>query len=195
MRFSGMVLFVLFAVLGWAGAAQATVQIHIDLSTQRMNVQSSKGSFSWPVSTARSGYSTPRGSFAPTGMQRMHYSRKYHMSPMPHSIFFHGGYAIHGTYATKALGRPASHGCVRLAPGNAAALYKMVQEEGGSISISGAPPHSTRHAARGGHRRHLASAHGRRDAKPLAYAPHRHYRPIGSVRSWQAAPVTSLFDF
>lgn len=195
MRCSRTVLFVLFGLFTWVGAAQATVRIHIDLSTQRMHVESSKGSFTWPVSTARSGYATPRGSYAPTSLQRMHYSRKYHMSPMPHSIFFNGGYAIHGTYATGALGRPASHGCVRLSPGNAAQLYKMVQAEGGSISISGSPPRSTRYAAHGGHRRHLASAHGHRRTQPLAYAPSRYYRPVGNVRMWQAAPVTSLFGF
>ncbi len=122
------------------GAANATAHIHINLSTQTMHVQSSSGSYSWPVSTARAGYSTPRGSFAPTGLQAMHYSRKYHMSPMPHSIFFRGGYAIHGSYETGMLGRPASHGCVRLSPGHAAMLYQMVQNEGGRISIGGAPP-------------------------------------------------------
>ena len=116
-----------------------------------------QGSYSWPVSTARAGYYTPRGSFAPTGLQRMHYSRKYHMSPMPHSIFFRGGYAIHGTYATGTLGRPASHGCVRLSPGHAAKLYQMVQNEGGSISITGSPPRGTRYASA---RRHGARAQG-----------------------------------
>ena len=114
---------------------------------------SSSGSYTWPVSTARSGYSTPRGSYAPTGLQRMHYSKKYHMSPMPYSIFFRGGYAIHGTYATGALGRPASHGCVRLSPAHAAQLYHMVQTEGGSISITGAPPGSTRFASAHHHAR------------------------------------------
>ena len=55
---------------------------------------------------------------------------------MPHSIFFRGGYAIHGSNATGALGRPASHGCVRLSPANAARLYQIVQNEGGNISIT-----------------------------------------------------------
>ena len=52
------------------------------------------------------------------------------MSPMPYSIFFYGGYAIHGTNYVKALGRPASHGCVRLHPSNAAALYSLVKQHG-----------------------------------------------------------------
>jgi hypothetical protein len=159
---------------GVAGEAQARVQIAIDLSHQHMVVNSSSGTYVWPISTARSGYYTPRGRYAPTSLQRMHYSRKYDMSPMPHSIFFRGGYAIHGTYSVGQLGRPASHGCVRLAPGNAAALYAMVQREGARISITGSPPAS----------RTLYARHRSR-ANPLAYAPH--YRVPG-VQEWQHNP-------
>ena len=134
--------------LGLIVTANATVRIHIDLSAQQMNVELFCGRYTWPVSTARSGYYTPRGSYAPTGMQRMHYSRKFHMSPMPYSIFFRGGYAIHGSYETRSLGRPASHGCVRLDPANAALLYQMVEAEGATISITGTPPVTKRYAAR-----------------------------------------------
>ena len=141
------------ALLGWSDAADATVQVAIDLTHQRMHVDASEGSFDWPISTARSGFSTPHGSYAPTHLELMHYSHKYHMSPMPHAIFFRGGYAIHGTYSTASLGRPASHGCVRLSPGNATALYDMVKREGARIAISGTPPASrpfaTRYATRG----------------------------------------------
>lgn len=161
MRIS-FILSTLLIFLALVGAANATARIHINLSTQTMHVQSSSGSYSWPVSTARSGYYTPRGSFAPTGLQRMHYSRKYHMSPMPHSIFFRGGYAIHGSYATGMLGRPASHGCVRLSPGHAAMLYQMVQNEGGSISITGSPPASPRYAGDGRRGRAVAYEPGER---------------------------------
>lgn len=123
-----------------AGAARATTVIDVNLSSQTMHVKSSTGSYSWAVSTARSGYSTPRGHYAPTGLERMHYSKKYDDSPMPYSIFFRGGYAIHGTHATAALGRPASHGCVRLSTAHAKQLFEMVQREGGEISITGTPP-------------------------------------------------------
>ena len=178
--------------------AQAKVQIHIDLSSQRMSVNSSSGSYVWPVSTARSGYVTPRGSYRPYSLQRMHYSRKYHMSPMPHSIFFRGGYAIHGTYATSQLGSPASHGCIRLAPGNAAALFAMVQREGANISISGSPPNryyasgKTKkkvHYARAGAKKYKHYAAGRSRAKaPMAYAPARG-KAYGGVRNWQLDPA------
>ena len=61
--------------------------------------------------------STPRGIFRPQALYTMVHSAKYGNAPMPHSIFFHGQYAIHGTTAVGTLGRPASHGCVRLSPG------------------------------------------------------------------------------
>ncbi|MCI0468372.1 MAG: L,D-transpeptidase [Beijerinckiaceae bacterium] len=144
----------LFAIFVAPNAQAASV--HIDLSSQTMHVRSAGGSYSWPVSTARSGYITPRGTYHAQSLQRMHYSRKYHMSPMPHSIFFAGGYAIHGTYETGALGRPASHGCVRLSPGHAAQLYHMVQAEGAHITISGSPPRAVRHARPG--RQHRVSS-------------------------------------
>ena len=155
--------------------AEASVRINIDLSSQTMHVSSASGSYDWRVSTARSGYRTPRGTYRPYMLQRTHFSHKYHMSPMPYSIFFAGGYAIHGTYSTGSLGRPASHGCIRLAPGNAALLYHMVQAEGGSITISGSPP-STRYARR-----------YRQPGTALAYAPVR--RTAAPVRAWQANPV------
>jgi lipoprotein-anchoring transpeptidase ErfK/SrfK len=107
------------------------VQVHVDISSQVMNVRVNGWSYgSWRVSTGRQGYYTPRGSYSVKRMARMHYSRKYDNAPMPNSVFFHGGFAIHATNSVRLLGRPASHGCVRLAPGNAAALYALVQKYG-----------------------------------------------------------------
>jgi lipoprotein-anchoring transpeptidase ErfK/SrfK len=86
--------------------------------------------YTWRVSTARRGYITPPGTYHPEMLARHWFSRKYYNSPMPHSIFFYGGFAIHGSYEISHLGRPASHGCVRLDPGNAAILFGLVQHEG-----------------------------------------------------------------
>jgi lipoprotein-anchoring transpeptidase ErfK/SrfK len=114
-------------VEGWSAALEA----RIDISSQRMTVsQHGRVLYSWPVSTARGGYVTPRGSYRPTRLHRMWYSRKYDMSPMPYSVFFRGGYAIHGTNYVKRLGSPASHGCVRLHTSNAATFYSMVKQVG-----------------------------------------------------------------
>jgi lipoprotein-anchoring transpeptidase ErfK/SrfK len=118
-------------------APPAAVQVYIDISSQSMNVRVNGGHYaSWRVSTGTRGYETPTGSYSVKRMAREYYSRKYDNAPMPHSIFFHGGFAIHGTYKTRALGRPASHGCVRLAPGNAAALYALVQRHGRRARIN-----------------------------------------------------------
>jgi lipoprotein-anchoring transpeptidase ErfK/SrfK len=111
--------------------ASAAIVARIDVSKQTMTVsQDGHVVYFWRVSTARSGYYTPRGSYRPTRTARMWYSRKYDNAPMPHSVFFRGGYAIHGTNHVKSLGKPASHGCVRLAPGNAQAFYNLVRAHG-----------------------------------------------------------------
>jgi lipoprotein-anchoring transpeptidase ErfK/SrfK len=111
--------------------AQAGVLARVNLSSQRMQVYvDGSPVYNWPVSTARPGYRTPTGTFKPTAVVRYHASTIYSGSPMPYSIFFLRGYAIHGSYETKYLGRPASHGCVRLHPSNAAALYSLVKKYG-----------------------------------------------------------------
>ncbi|WP_350333798.1 L,D-transpeptidase [Coralliovum pocilloporae] len=111
--------------------AASKVVAHIDLSQQRMYVSvNGKRKYAWKVSTARRGYRTPIGTYSPKRMYRRYFSKKYHGSPMPNSIFFHGGYAVHGTTAIKNLGRPASHGCVRLHPSNARKLYSLVRSVG-----------------------------------------------------------------
>lgn len=175
MRHLAKIIAVFVALLANSLAVQARVSIRVDLSSQRMYVQSASASYSWPISSARSGYVTPRGVYAPTSLQTMHRSKKYHNSPMPHSIFFRGGYAIHGTYATGALGRPASHGCIRISPANAATLYSLVRAEGATISIVGSPPASRAFARshRGEHARHYAGLHHAHRSSVLSYAPAR----------------------
>jgi lipoprotein-anchoring transpeptidase ErfK/SrfK len=123
-----------------------TLSIDIDLARQLMTVSEHGAPLhTWQISSARYGYRTPTGTFEPTWMAKMWYSRQYDLAPMPHAIFFHKGVAIHGTYATRALGNPASHGCVRLALGNAATLFKLVTRHGKErtqIVVHGAPDHS-----------------------------------------------------
>lgn len=118
------------AVTTTAGYA-ASLVAKIDISSQTMTVtQNGRVIHNWRVSTARPGYYTPRGNYRPTRLHKMWYSRKYDMSPMPYSVFFRGGYAIHGTYYVKQLGRPASHGCIRLHTANAATFYSLVRQNG-----------------------------------------------------------------
>jgi hypothetical protein len=109
--------------------ASAELLVTIDKSEQRMTVAvDGKVRHVWPVSTGRKGYNTPNGRFRAQWMAKRYFSRKYDDAPMPHAIFFHEGYAIHGTEHVRRLGGPASHGCIRLAPANAKALYELVLE-------------------------------------------------------------------
>jgi lipoprotein-anchoring transpeptidase ErfK/SrfK len=111
--------------------ARADVTVHIDKYSQRMAVSiDGTPRYNWPVSTGRDGYGTPSGVFHPQTMARRWFSRKYYNSPMPHAIFFYHGFAIHGTYELSRLGGPASHGCVRLHPSHAAALFSLIQRDG-----------------------------------------------------------------
>ncbi|MFI5011083.1 MAG: L,D-transpeptidase [Hyphomicrobiales bacterium] len=107
------------------------VAVQVSLGSQAMTVSvGGEVVYRWPISSGRIGYATPHGTYHPQRLATMWRSRKYHMSPMPYSIFFRGGYAIHGTYATAYLGARASHGCIRLSPGHAATLFSLVRGAG-----------------------------------------------------------------
>ncbi len=112
-------------------ASAAKVIATVDLSSQTMTVtQGGVVKYRWPVSTARKGKVTPTGSWSAKWLSRNHRSSRYHNAPMPYSIFFSGNYAVHGTNQISRLGRPASAGCIRLHPSNAATLFSMTQKVG-----------------------------------------------------------------
>jgi len=130
---------VLVAVAMLMGAVNAgsvlaaqSILISINKNSQKMTVMvDGEKTYVWPVSTGGRGYTTPSGTYTPFRMEATHFSKEWDDSPMPHSIFFTGeGHAIHGSYHTKRLGTAVSHGCVRLAPENAATLYALVQKTG-----------------------------------------------------------------
>jgi lipoprotein-anchoring transpeptidase ErfK/SrfK len=109
----------------------AGVLVSVDKNTQRMSVSvDGAPRYDFVVSTGRPGYGTPSGIYHPQRMERTWFSKEYYNSPMPHSIFFHGGFAIHGSYEINRLGGPASHGCIRLHPSDATILYTLVRTEG-----------------------------------------------------------------
>lgn len=118
--------------------AQATVRITIDLSRQRLTAARSGGeTVVWKISSGRSGYETPTGHYSVMRMEADHYSDEYEQAPMPYAIFFSPrGLAIHGSFE-RGLGRPASHGCVRLSVANAQKLFEWVEEQGATIDIMG----------------------------------------------------------
>ena len=136
------ILPLLLGLLAWgalSSSASADVVIRVSKSEQTMFVYvDGYLEHEWAVSTGRGGYGTPSGTYRPTSFDPYHRSRAYNYAPMPYSIFFHGGYAIHGSYDTDHLGSPASHGCIRLHPDDAAELYSLVRgdPEGTRIIIS-----------------------------------------------------------
>lgn len=123
-----------FALTTGSAEAKRTgddLMITIDVESQTMEVVvEGRVRHRWPVSTGRDGYETPGGSYRPVRLEKQWFSTQYDDAPMPNSVFFSGGYAIHGTTDTRNLGRPASHGCVRLSPRNAATLFALVSDYG-----------------------------------------------------------------
>jgi len=115
-----------------ANPVGSSILITIDKSTQKMTVLvDGVQKYDWPVSTGKRGYSTPSGTYTAMSMNEIWYSKGWDNAPMPQAVFFRrDGHAIHGSYDVKHLGKPASHGCVRLAPQNAAILYDLVKKTG-----------------------------------------------------------------
>lgn len=120
-------------LLSAAPTLAATLTAVVDVSEQTMSVyDGDRVLHEWPVSTARKGKVTPRGNFSPQWLSKNHRSSLYNNAPMPNAIFYSGNYAVHGTYETGKLGRPASSGCVRLSVENSAWLFNHVQRNGKS---------------------------------------------------------------
>jgi hypothetical protein len=115
-----------------ASAASAAIFISVDKNTQHMLVSvDGVTRYDWPVSTGRPGYDTPNGVFKIKWMDAEHYSKEYEEAYMPDAMFFDlNGHAIHGFSDVPHLGMAVSHGCVRLSPANAAALFALVKEQG-----------------------------------------------------------------
>ena len=103
----------------------------VDISQQRMRVyKGGKLLHKWKVSTGKKGFNTPTGIFKPTALEKLHLSKQYNNAPMPYSVFFNGGIAVHGTKSIRRLGRRASHGCIRVKTPHAKKLYALVQKSG-----------------------------------------------------------------
>jgi lipoprotein-anchoring transpeptidase ErfK/SrfK len=206
MRCVGLIL---LAVLALPASALADVNIVISKSQQEMAVSIDGGpSYRWPVSTGRPGYNTPSGSFSAIRLERVYYSKKYDDAPMPNSVFFHGGYAIHGTLEERRLGNAVSHGCVRLARANAAVLYAAVQAHGMSrthIRITDGPLYDAPVVARGYDERRYRESYeassrrqnynyGRTDGRGYRAGPvYRGFEEFDPPRYYHRAPSRRVY--
>ena len=156
----------------------ATILINIDKTKQRMTVSlDGVERYNWPVSTGMTRYSTPSGTYTALSMNEIWYSKEWDNAPMPHAIFFmKDGHAIHGSYEVKNLGKPASHGCVRIAPQNAATLYALVAKTGlenTQVVLAGLTPGGEGKVAIGQSSGSRYGQTARRSAKPGYY----YFRP------------------
>jgi lipoprotein-anchoring transpeptidase ErfK/SrfK len=128
----------LSSISSWA----LKVDISVSKVSQKMTVKvDGVTEYVWLVSTGGGKYETPSGNYKIFRMEKEHFSKEWDDAPMPYSMFFTGqGHAIHGSYHIARLGTKASHGCVRLAPENAAILFGLVQKAGyknSTVSIKG----------------------------------------------------------
>ena len=185
-----------------APPAFSAVLISVDKGAQQMSVSvDGVPRYRFAVSTGRAGYGTPNGTYHPQRLATSWFSKLYYNSPMPHSIFFQGGYAIHGSFDIRRLGGPASHGCIRLHPANAAALFDLVKSEGmaaTTIVVSGSNPVVASNSEPSGDPQHhgsKTSSHGQRHRRDYARIKptddDRHRRDYGWERPAYGDPYRS----
>jgi lipoprotein-anchoring transpeptidase ErfK/SrfK len=154
-----------------------TLTLNVNLRAQRVTVlERGKVRHVWPISSGRAGYATQTGTFQPQWASKMWYSRQWDMAPMPHAVFFNKGTAFHATGATGMLGRPASHGCIRLAPSHAAQLYTLVHRHGMAstkVSVQGSAmePAIARRKGKGQGQAYAANAYQTRPQVQRAKRP------------------------
>lgn len=94
---------------------------------------------SFKVSTGDAKHETPNMSVRAAGpIFKKYTSKKFPggdymgLGNMPYAVFFKGGFAIHGTTPGNfsKLGKPASHGCIRLHPDDAVIFNELVRTVG-----------------------------------------------------------------
>jgi lipoprotein-anchoring transpeptidase ErfK/SrfK len=167
------------------------ILININKAKQKMTVfVDGVQKYEWPVSTGRAGYSTPSGTYTATSMNEIWYSKEWDNSPMPHSIFFiKDGHAIHGSYEVKNLGKPVSHGCVRISPENATRLYALVKANGLAnthVVLTGVTPGGEFKSARAPAQRQAQAQAGPGWGFSPFGAPNNYNEPQGYYR-WPSA--------
>lgn len=117
----------------------------IDISIRDQTLVAYRGSkpvYATLVSTGRGGmgdpkttHATPRGLYAifskhvSTKMSGDEIGSEYLIDDVPYVQYFHRGYAIHGAFWHDNFGRVQSHGCVNLAPRDAAWLFEFTGPE------------------------------------------------------------------
>jgi lipoprotein-anchoring transpeptidase ErfK/SrfK len=123
-----------WASVGDANSAQGALAtgkwIGVNLTKQKLTAYlGNKVVYSTIISSGTVKYPTVTGTYkiyAKLRSQRMRGGTgadRYDLPNVPHVMYFHKGYAIHGTYWHNNFGRRMSHGCVNANKAAAAWLY------------------------------------------------------------------------
>lgn len=100
--------------------------IEINLSNQRLIAwEGGIPVYAVIISTGKESTPTPTGVFA---IQTRHRSTRmqgadYDVPDVPYTMYYYGGYAIHGAYWHNRFGTPVSHGCINVAVDHARWLF------------------------------------------------------------------------
>jgi len=106
-------------------ARSSAAGVHVEVTRARqllLVVTNARVKAIYAVSTGKAGYRTPSGTFRVSRQQVAGWSYQYNV-PLPWVSYFLRGYAVH---AGTIPGRPASHGCVRVPPPFAEAIYRQM---------------------------------------------------------------------
>lgn len=115
-------------------AGGGEVWVNINLSSQYMTIyQGNNILLELYISSGRSGWETPTGTFYVNRMLRYDTmvgnnikGESWNVPDVPHAIYFtNNGHAIHGTYWHNNFGTPLSHGCVNMPEWAAEYLYSI----------------------------------------------------------------------
>jgi lipoprotein-anchoring transpeptidase ErfK/SrfK len=100
--------------------------IEVNVATQRLIAwEGPTPVYAVVVSTGTDAHPTLPGSFAVQSKHRTARMRgdDYDVPDVPYTMYYSGGYAIHGAYWHRRFGTPVSHGCVNVAVNHAKWLY------------------------------------------------------------------------
>jgi len=100
--------------------------IEVDLSSQRLYAwQNGRRIYSIAISSGKRGTPTHVGTYAIQSKYRYKTMRgQGYVAPnVPYTMFYSGGYAIHGAYWHNRFGTPVSHGCINLPVSQARQLF------------------------------------------------------------------------
>ena len=172
----------------------ASKSLEINLSKQKIYAkENGEVLFSAPVSTGKSGHSTPKGKFKILDKEKFHISNKYPEpnggAKMPYMLrLTNGGIAIHQGYLP---GYPASHGCIRVSKSTAKKLWYWTSR-GVPVKIYGDASNfkykKRREKAKSIHksrnRKHIVHRKHKRKRAKRHYAHKDSYEIIEVIDSW-----------